>query len=132
MSHSDINNQATFIFEDDIKNLLNDIDFTEETQTHQSQPQETQTTLDESKMNEPFGDTHLHKNPDHDRWFLQNVNGINTELQWLDWKHKLQFLKDSKVDCFNFTETNLKWTPEQTQLASRLGRKWFQHYIFQQ
>jgi hypothetical protein len=127
MTNSDPPYQATtsFIFDDDIKNLLSDIDFEDQFTSNVTAPNETQTILDESKPNEPYGDTHLQKNPEHDRWYLQNVNGINTEMQWLDWKEKLKFLQEAKVDCFNFTETNLRWTPEQIQMASRLGRKWF-------
>jgi hypothetical protein len=130
MTNSDPPYQATtsFIFDDDIKNLLSDIDFDDQFTSNVTTPNETQTILDESKPNEPYGDTHLQKNPEHDRWYLQNVNGINTEMQWLDWKEKLKFLQEAKVDCFNFTETNLRWTPEQIQMASRLGRKWFKQF----
>eukprot|EP00978_Attheya_sp_CCMP212_P007208 scaffold16728_cov60-Attheya_sp.AAC.1 len=37
----------------------------------------------------------------------------------------MQSLKYAQVDGFSFTETNLWWTPEQTQTARALGSKWF-------
>ena len=40
----------------------------------------------------------------------------------------MQALKDAQVDGFSFAETNLRWTPEQTQTARSLGRKWFRQF----
>jgi hypothetical protein len=129
MSRTDNTAQVSteFIFEDDIKNLLNDIDFSDDSFTP-SDVQNTQTTLDKTRINEPVGDSHLQKDPGHDRWYLQNVHGVKPELQWIDWKQKMQALKDAQVDGFSFAETNLRWTPEQTQTARSLGRKWFRQF----
>eukprot|EP00978_Attheya_sp_CCMP212_P000636 scaffold1245_cov31-Attheya_sp.AAC.2 len=68
MSSTDNTAQAStaFIFKDDIKNLLNDIDFTDESFIP-SEVHQTQTILDKTKLNEPFGDSHLQKDPGHDR-----------------------------------------------------------------
>eukprot|EP00978_Attheya_sp_CCMP212_P045969 scaffold368150_cov35-Attheya_sp.AAC.1 len=62
-------------FEDHITNLLNETDEDETEQTKHG----IQTTMGEERENEPYGDSHLQKDPEHDRWYIQNVNGINTE-----------------------------------------------------
>jgi hypothetical protein len=89
MSRTDNTAQVSteFIFEDDIKNLLNDIDFSDDSFTP-SDVQNTQTTLDKTRINEPVGDSHLQKDPGHDRWYLQNVHGVKPELQWIDWNKR--------------------------------------------
>eukprot|EP00978_Attheya_sp_CCMP212_P004375 scaffold9520_cov45-Attheya_sp.AAC.4 len=48
---------------------------------------------------------------------IQNVNGIHTELNWIEWRTQMRALKELQVDGFSFTETNLKWTPEQIKEA---------------
>eukprot|EP00978_Attheya_sp_CCMP212_P047368 scaffold421331_cov114-Attheya_sp.AAC.2 len=91
-----------------------------------------QTTLEEERENIPYGDSPGEKNPEHDRWYLQNVNGINTELNWIEWRTQMRALKEAQVDGFSFTETNLKWTPEQTKAARNLGKYWFKQFSLQQ
>ncbi len=50
-------------FEEQLQQLLDDA---EETNRH-TEAQETQTTLDDIRENEPFGNSHLLKDPDHVR-----------------------------------------------------------------
>ena len=87
-----------------------------------------QTTLDDERENIPYGDSHLTKDPDHDRWYIQNVNGINPEINWMEWRTQMKILHEAHVDGFSFTETNLVWTPEQMQKARILGRYWFKQF----
>ena len=112
--HWDTANLGDMVLEDHIARLL------EEPNTTTDDPN-IQTSLDEQRINEPFGDSHLYKNPDHDRWYIQNVNGINTEYNWMEWRTQMNTLHEAKVDGFSFTETNLRWTPEQTQAARQCG-----------
>eukprot|EP00978_Attheya_sp_CCMP212_P006430 scaffold14672_cov61-Attheya_sp.AAC.3 len=114
-------------FEDHITNLLNEKyeDKTEQTKHG------IQTTIGEERENEPYGDSHLQKDPEHDRWYIQNVNGINTEYNWMEWRTQMKVLHEAQVDGFSFMETNLRWTPEQTQQARTCGRHWFKQFRIQ-
>eukprot|EP00978_Attheya_sp_CCMP212_P031849 scaffold121956_cov25-Attheya_sp.AAC.2 len=103
-----------FLFHEDPKNLLNDNEIFNSIQS----------TLAPQQANAPFGDTHTIKDKQHDRWYLQNVNGISTEFDWMEWKQQMATLKESKVDGFSFTETNLTWNPEPVKTACNLGNKW--------
>ena len=107
-----------FLFHEDPKNLLNDNEIYNLVQS----------TLAPQRENVPYGATHTIKDDQHDRWYLQNVNGISTEFDWMEWKQQMATLKESKVDGFSFTETNLKWTPEQVKTARNLGNKWFKQF----
>ena len=90
-----------------------------------------QTTFDKERINEPYGDSHQQKDPDHDRWYIQNVNGINPEYNWMEWRTQMRVLQEMQVDGFSFTETNLRWTPEQTKAARTIGRYWFKQIRLQ-
>jgi hypothetical protein len=59
------------------------------------------------------------------------VNGINTEYNWMEWRTQMNTLQEAKIDGFSFTETNLRWTPEQTQAARQCGRYWFKQFRLQ-
>ena len=120
----DIADSGDVLLEDNIERLLEEPEATEDDQN-------IQTSLDEKRINEPFGDSHLYKNPDHDRWYIQNVNGINTDYNWMEWRTQMHTLHEAKVDGFSFTETNLRWTPEQTQEARQCGRHWFKQFRVQ-
>ena len=127
MSSSRVHGPADFIFDDDIKNLLNDNQYDPNTEVSDIY----QTTLDDERENIPHGDSPEEKNPEHDRWYLQNIHGINTELNWIEWRTQMKELKERQVDGFSFTETNLKWTPEQIKTARNLGRHWFKQFSLQ-
>eukprot|EP00978_Attheya_sp_CCMP212_P024070 scaffold75064_cov55-Attheya_sp.AAC.2 len=43
----------------------------------------------------------------------------------------MRALKELQVDGFSFTDTNLKWTPEQTRAAQNLGKYWFKQFSLQ-
>ena len=127
MSSSRVHGPADFIFDDDIKNLLNDNQYDPNTEVSDIY----QTTLDDERENIPHGDSPEEKNPEHDRWYLQNIHGINTELNWIEWRTQMKELKERQVDGFSFTETNLKWTPEQIKAARNLGKYWFKQFSLQ-
>jgi hypothetical protein len=127
MSSSKGHGPTDFIFNEEIKNLLND----DEYDPNIEGSDKYQTTLEEERENIPYGDSPDEKNPEHDRWYLQNVNGINTELNWIEWRTQMKALKELQVDGFSFTETNLKWTPEQTKAARNLGKYWFKQFSLQ-
>jgi hypothetical protein len=127
MSHFTDNN-TDFIFQDTITTLLNEQE-QEDKRTRDTSG--IQTIMDKPRLNKPYGDSHQDKNPEHIRWYIQNINGINPEYDWMEWRTQLQFLKESKVDGFSFTETNIRWTPEQNQKARTWGRRWFKQFRFQ-
>eukprot|EP00978_Attheya_sp_CCMP212_P000995 scaffold2061_cov62-Attheya_sp.AAC.4 len=91
-----------------------------------------QSTLAPQRENSPlFGDTHTTKDDQHDRWYLQNVNGISSEFDWMEWKQQMVTLKESKVDRFSFTKMNLTWNPEQVKTSRNLGNEWFKQFRLQ-
>ena len=117
-SDSTATTNTSFIFEDHNKNLLN----------QHNEPDPPQTTLDPPRINEPHGDDPSIKDEANDRWYLQNINGTSTELDWIEWKDQMKTLQDLKVDGFSFTETNLIWTPEQIRKARKLGGDRFKQF----
>ena len=53
-----------FIFNEEIKNLLNDDEYDPNIESSDKY----QTTLEEERENTPHGDSPDEKNPEHDRW----------------------------------------------------------------
>ena len=90
MSHF-MDNNPDFIFQDTITALLNE---QEQDATRASEHPGIQTIMDKPRPNEPYGDSHQDKDPEHIRWYIQNINGINPEYDWLEWRTQLQFLKE--------------------------------------
>ena len=123
-NHWDTADSGDMLLEEHIERLL------EEPETPK-EDHNIQTSLDEPRINEPHGDSHLFKYPDHDRWYIQNVNGINIEYNWMEWRTQMKTLHEAKVDGFSFTETKLRWTPEHTQAARQCGRHWFEQFQLQ-
>lgn len=120
---------TTFIHNENPKNLLNDQDdISLDTTTKNNTNDQYQTTLHQERPNEPHGDCTAIKDKDHDRWYLQNVHGISTEDDWMQWKMILAALHERQVDGFSIIEPNLNWTPENTHTARALGRKWFKSF----
>jgi hypothetical protein len=121
---------TSFIHEEQPKNLLNEDDTSQATQVtnNNNTTDQFQTTLNDERPNEPFGDCPDIKDPKHDRWYLQNVNGISTNYDWMAWKMILAELHKLQVDGFSITEPNLNWTPENTHRAQTLGRNWFKAF----
>jgi hypothetical protein len=121
---------TSFIHEEHPKNLLNEDETSQASQVtnNNNNKDQFQTTLHDERPNEPFGDCPDIKYPTHDRWYMQNVNGISTNYDWMAWKMILSELHKLQVDGFSITEPNLNWTPENTYRAQTLGRNWFKAF----
>jgi hypothetical protein len=114
-------------FEEQLQQLLEDAKDVDKNTEEQS----TQITLDGIRENEPFGKSHLVKDPTHVRFYLQNPNGIKVEQDWMQWKLMLEALYCAKVDGFGFTETKIPWTPEIKQQLRVKSRFWFNQFRMQ-
>eukprot|EP00978_Attheya_sp_CCMP212_P004374 scaffold9520_cov45-Attheya_sp.AAC.3 len=60
-----------FMFGDHINNLLNNDQFDPNTEGSDMY----QTTLEEERVNIPYGNSPVEKNPAHDRWYLRGGGG---------------------------------------------------------
>jgi len=83
------------------------------TQTYQ--PTTLQTTLNTTSNNEHWGNTiTFEQSPDVLRVISKNVNSLNTDDNFVDWKATVDALDELKTNVVCLQETNLRWQPDIT------------------
>jgi hypothetical protein len=82
-----------------------------------------QTTLRPLKENYHWGDGLIIEPPVHTfRCYVQNVNTMSTEGDWMQWKAATEEINSMNTGCFMFQEMNLDWTKERIAHVSHILR----------
>ena len=66
---------------------------------------------------ESWGDKMEAKDDRSLRLYFQNLNGLPTNDNWLEWNHIIQYVSDNNIDICGFAEPNVNWNKQLTATA---------------
>ena len=81
------------------------------------------------EQNHHWGDTIASKPERTLRVYFQNINGVQSTINWNKWRDIISEMSKNQVDIMGLVETNINWNHHQNKRALTLLRKTFKQSI---